>query len=48
MGYYLTDRIYPKWATFAKTIATPQGEKKLFVKAQEAYRKNVEHAFGVL
>ena len=49
MGYYLANGIDPKWATFVKTIPAPQGEKrKLFAKAQEAYRKDVEHAFGVL
>ena len=49
MGYYLADGIYPKWATFVKTISAPQGQKyKLFAAAQEAYRKDVEHAFGVL
>ena len=32
-----------------KTISTPQGHKrKLFAAAQEAYRKDVERAFGVL
>ncbi|XP_050255135.1 uncharacterized protein LOC126701031 [Quercus robur] len=49
MGYYLVDGIYPKWATFVKTIPAPQGQKyKLFAAAQEAYRKDVERAFGVL
>ena len=47
--YYLTDGIYPKWATFVKTIPAPQGQKfKLFAAAQEACRKDVERAFGVL
>ena len=49
MGYHLADGIYLKWSIFVKTIPSPQGQKrKLFVKAQEANRKDVEHAFGVL
>ncbi|CAM8991539.1 unnamed protein product [Rhodiola kirilowii] len=49
MGYYLTDGIYPEWATFVKTIPRPQGEnRKLFSKYQESQRKDVERAFGVL
>ena len=49
MGYYLTDGIYLKWATFVKTIPVPQGQKwKLFAVAEEAFRKDLECAFGVL
>jgi hypothetical protein len=49
IGYYLTDGIYPSYVTFVKTISEPQGnKKKYFAKAQEACRKDVEHAFGVL
>ncbi|XP_014751597.2 uncharacterized protein LOC100822596 [Brachypodium distachyon] len=49
MGYYLVDGIYPLWATFVKTISCPQGNKKKhFAKVQEAVRKDVERAFGVL
>ncbi|XP_028081098.1 uncharacterized protein LOC114282590 [Camellia sinensis] len=49
MGYYLADGIYPQWSTFVKTIPSPQGNnKKLFAAAQEATRKDVERAFGVL
>ena len=49
IGYYLADSIYPKWSTFVKTISSPLGDKrKLFAKTQEAYRKDVERAFGVL
>ncbi|XP_030964000.1 uncharacterized protein LOC115985179 [Quercus lobata] len=37
------------WATFVKTIPSPQGHKrKLFAIAQEACRKDVECAFGVI
>ncbi|KAK9993908.1 hypothetical protein SO802_023611 [Lithocarpus litseifolius] len=49
MGYYLADGIYLKWSTFVKTFPSPRGQKnKLFAKAQEANRKDVERAFGVL
>ncbi|XP_074336572.1 uncharacterized protein LOC141673729 [Apium graveolens] len=49
MGYYLTDGIYPEWATFVKKIPRPQsGKRKLFSKYQESQRKDVERAFGVL
>ena len=48
-GYYLTDGIYPEWATFVKTFQYPQGDKrKKFTKVQELARKNIERAFGVL
>ncbi|XP_051113745.1 uncharacterized protein LOC127239577 [Andrographis paniculata] len=49
MGYYLTDGIYPPWATFVQSIRLPQGYKaQLFAQHQEAVRKYVERAFGVL
>jgi len=49
MGYYLAYGIYPQWATFVKTIPKPLGnQRKYFAKAQEAVRKDVECAFGVL
>ncbi|KAK2357493.1 hypothetical protein QL285_094758 [Trifolium repens] len=49
MGYYLSDGIYPEWATFVKSIPMPQGDKrKLFAKHQEGARKDIERAFGVL
>ena len=49
LAYYLTDGIYPNWATFIQSIRLPQGEKNsLFAKTQEAVRKDVERAFGVL
>ena len=49
MGYYLVDSIYPKWSTIVQTIQHPQGrKKKYFSIKQEACRKDVERAFGVL
>ncbi|XP_024013556.1 uncharacterized protein LOC112087797 [Eutrema salsugineum] len=49
LGYYLTDGIYPNWATFIQSIHLPQSEKeKLFATRQEFVRKDVERAFGVL
>ncbi|CAN7026847.1 unnamed protein product [Brassica oleracea var. botrytis] len=40
---------YPKWSTFIQSISLPQGPKaELFAKCQEATRKDVERAFGVL
>jgi hypothetical protein len=48
-GCYLADGIYPKWATFVKTISSPIFPKEVeFVKAQAGCRKDVERAFGVL
>ncbi|XP_059627270.1 uncharacterized protein LOC132270080 [Cornus florida] len=49
MGYYLSDGIYPKLATLMQTIPHPTTTKeKLFAQRQEAARKDVERAFGVL
>ncbi|XP_021716924.1 uncharacterized protein LOC110684798 [Chenopodium quinoa] len=48
-GYYLIDGIYPKWATFVKSVTSPQTQDyKLFAQHQEAARKDVKRAFGVL
>jgi hypothetical protein len=49
MGYYLADGIYPEWATFLKSIKDPPTEReRIFAKVQEAARKDIERAFGVL
>uniref|UniRef100_A0A0D3BVT9 DDE Tnp4 domain-containing protein n=1 Tax=Brassica oleracea var. oleracea TaxID=109376 RepID=A0A0D3BVT9_BRAOL len=49
LAYYLTDGIYPKWATFVQSIPLPQGPKaSLFATHQEVVRKVVERVFGVL
>ncbi|XP_057790335.1 uncharacterized protein LOC131007178 [Salvia miltiorrhiza] len=48
-GYYLTDGIYPDWSVFVKSFAFPSDEKKRRFKVmQEAARKDVERAFGIL
>jgi len=49
--YFLADGIYPDWAIFVKTIApTCQRNEhdKQYAKKQEAVRKDIERAFGVL
>ena len=44
MAYYLTDGIYPKWATFIHSITEPQTPKaRLFAQHQETARKDVEN-----
>ncbi|KAI7951139.1 hypothetical protein MJO29_009813 [Puccinia striiformis f. sp. tritici] len=49
LGYYLTDGIYPAWATLIQTISAPVGKKNKFLaKRQEACRKDIERTFGVL
>ncbi|XP_047327607.1 uncharacterized protein LOC124931224 [Impatiens glandulifera] len=49
LAYYLVDEIYPKWPIFVQSIQMPQGDKaQLFAQQQEACRKDVERAFGVL
>ncbi|CAH9119526.1 unnamed protein product [Cuscuta europaea] len=49
MGYYLSDGIYPEYATLIQTISNPSSLKeKLFARHQESVRKDVERAFGVL
>jgi hypothetical protein len=49
MGYYIANRIYPKWSTFIKTISNPLGSKKKhFAVTQESTRKDIELVFRVL
>ena len=49
MGYYLADCIYPPWSTLVNTIPKLDDKKeKVYDKAQEACRKDIERAFGVL
>ncbi|GJX62988.1 ALP1-like protein isoform X1 [Tanacetum coccineum] len=47
--YYLADDIYPAWSTFVKSFFVARDEKSLkFKRVQEAARKDIERAFGVL
>ena len=47
--YWLADGIYPERRCFVKTIAAPVGDEQVFyAAAQEALRKDIERAFGVL
>jgi len=50
LGHFSVDGIiYPDWHIFVKTISEPQGAKCVqFSMVQEAQRKDVERAFGVL
>ncbi|KAL5827086.1 hypothetical protein ACOSQ3_018918 [Xanthoceras sorbifolium] len=49
IGYYLSDGIYPSYATLIQTISQPISIKeKLFAERQEVVRKDMEQAFGVL
>jgi hypothetical protein len=48
-GYYIADGIYPPWATLLKTILRSNLEQEArFAKEQEAARKDVKRAFGIL
>ncbi|XP_047942887.1 uncharacterized protein LOC125189678 [Salvia hispanica] len=48
-GYYLADGIYPRWPVFVKKLRQPAGARRqYFARKQEAARKDVERAFGVL
>ncbi|KAJ9560123.1 hypothetical protein OSB04_005283 [Centaurea solstitialis] len=48
-GYYLGDGIYHEWATFVKAFSYPEDDKRIkFKGAQEAARKDIERAFGIL
>jgi hypothetical protein len=49
-GYYLVDGIYPDWASLVKSKGLLSSDRatKHFTKAQEAMRKDIEQAFGVL
>lgn len=49
MAYFLADGIYPDWPVFIKSMEHPKGKKNShFCERQEACRKDVERAFGVL
>jgi len=48
-GYFNADGIYPEWSCLVRPIHEPTTEDQtIFTKNQEAVRKDVERAFGVL
>ncbi|XP_071700103.1 uncharacterized protein [Rutidosis leptorrhynchoides] len=48
-GYYLTDGIYPDWATLVKGYSCLTEEPTIkFTRFQVSARKDIERAFGVL
>ena len=48
-AYWLADGIYPTYACFVKSFPNPKTRmQKMFVTAQEAKRKDIERAFGIL
>ncbi|XP_051126415.1 uncharacterized protein LOC127248225 [Andrographis paniculata] len=49
LPYYLTDGIYPKHAIFMQAVRNPvTAKERAFTRLQEACRKDIERAFGVL
>jgi hypothetical protein len=47
--YFLEDGIYPEWSIFVKTFSNSLNpDKQFFTSRQEAVRKDIECAFGVL
>jgi Plant transposon protein len=49
LQYWLADGIYPNWAIFVETAkGSTERKMKFFSSKQEAVRKDVERAFGVL
>jgi hypothetical protein len=49
-GYYLVDGIYPDWGALIKSkgLVSSDPATKLFTKHQEAVRKDIKQAFGIL
>ena len=47
--YFMSDSIYPRWPCFLHSMSEPANLiQKLLAKCQEAFRKEVERALGVL